>query len=386
MIDRDEAADRGALRLLQGVLAERCGDVRALERRELVRERPGLEDEREVLRLAERADAGDLGVAADAVRERAVRVVDLRPRFDLAVEHDREVLRRLLQSAALVETLGDPLELLAPGSREVHEDDGALARVEVGARSGEHQIGARQLRNRLCLVLRVVLEEVPAGRRRRPRAARADARVGSARDDHGSLGHAEDGVFLLLAGGRVDRRDVALLRRLRVVERVLRDRRPGDQLLGLLVEEVPLARALVLDEALLAGEQRVDVRLRIRVAGDRLRRAGEIGFEVVELELGGLADQCRGCARVVDAGELDDDLVGALLANLGLRDAELVDAVPHDVLRDRHPRRVDILVLRRNRLEDDFEAALEIEPLLRRLVPRGAGDGHVERRRRRRRG
>ena len=48
---------------------------------------------------------GDLGVAADAVRERAVRVVDLRPRLDLAVEHDREVLRRLLQAAALVETL-----------------------------------------------------------------------------------------------------------------------------------------------------------------------------------------------------------------------------------------------------------------------------------------
>jgi hypothetical protein len=66
-----------------------------------------------------------------------------------------------------------------------------------------------------------------------------------------------------------------------------------------------------------------------------------------------------------------------LLANLRLGDAELVDAVAHDVLRDRHPRRVDVLVFRRERFEDDLETALEIEPLLRRLVPRGSGDGHV---------
>ena len=61
---------------------------------ELDRQRAGLEHEREVLRLARRADARDLARRpGDAVRERLVGVVDLRERLDLAVEDDREVLR-----------------------------------------------------------------------------------------------------------------------------------------------------------------------------------------------------------------------------------------------------------------------------------------------------
>ena len=49
--DDDQAADRGVLRLLQRVLAERRRDVGALERDEVDRQRAGLQDEREVLRL-----------------------------------------------------------------------------------------------------------------------------------------------------------------------------------------------------------------------------------------------------------------------------------------------------------------------------------------------
>ena len=57
----------------------------------------------------------------------------------------------------------------------------------------------------------------------------------------------------------------------------------------------------------------------------------EVLLEVEELELGGLPDQLGGLLGIRDARQLDDDLVRALLAELRLGDAELVDAVPHDV-------------------------------------------------------
>ena len=50
--DGDEAADAGDQRLAERVLAERGRDCVALDLRELDRQRAGLEDEREVLRLA----------------------------------------------------------------------------------------------------------------------------------------------------------------------------------------------------------------------------------------------------------------------------------------------------------------------------------------------
>ena len=74
-----------------------------------------------------------------------------------------------------------------------------------------------------------------------------------------------------------------------------------------------------------------------RDGGDRAlgadRGPDEVLLEIEELELGGLPDQLGGLLRIGDAGELDDDLIVALLADLGLGDAELVDAVPHDVHR-----------------------------------------------------
>ena len=56
----------------------------------------------------------------------------------------------------------------------------------------------------------------------------------------------------------------------------------------------------------------------------------QVALQVVELELRGLADQLRGALLVVDAGQLDDDLVAALLADLRLGDADAVDAVVDD--------------------------------------------------------
>ena len=149
------------LRLVERVLAERRGDVGAVERLELDRERARLEDERDVLRLLERVEALDLRApAADAAGQARVGEVDLRERLDLAVEDDREVLRLPAQLAADPLVARDLLELVRARVRELHGHDrparAARARVEVRARARELEILARHLRD----VRRVVLEEV----------------------------------------------------------------------------------------------------------------------------------------------------------------------------------------------------------------------------------
>ena len=87
-----------------------------------------------------------------------------------------------------------------------------------------------------------------------------------------------------------------------------------------------------------------------------------------------LADQLRSGGRVVHTGELDDDLVVALLPDLGLGHAELVDPVPHDVDRPGQVFGRERVTFRRIRLEDDFEAALEVEAEGRLLMSRRAGN------------
>ena len=111
-----------------------------------------------------------------------------------------------------------------------------------------------------------------------------------------------------------------------------------------------------------------------RLAADRDRRPGERRLEVEELELRGRADDLGGRLRILDAGELDDDLVVALRADLGLRDAELVDAVPHDLDRALEVLLGELAVRRRNRLQRDLEAALQVEAERRLLVERRARD------------
>ena len=71
--------------------------------------------------------------ARDAVRERAVGVVDLRPGLDLAVEHDREVLRDAAEVAALPQPPRDVLEAVLALARERHADDRLAELVEVAA-------------------------------------------------------------------------------------------------------------------------------------------------------------------------------------------------------------------------------------------------------------
>ena len=52
----------------------------------------------------------------------------------------------------------------------------------------------------------------------------------------------------------------------------------------------------------------------------------QVLLEVVQLELRRLPDDLRRRPRIVDPGELDDDLVRLLLADLGLAHAQGVDA------------------------------------------------------------
>ncbi len=128
------------------------------------------------------------------------------------------------------------------------------------------------------------------------------------------------------------------------------------------------------DESLLTGEERVQRVLRDREALRAQRRGNEIGLEVEELELRGLAEDLDHLLRVLDAGQVDHDLVVALLADLGLRDAEPVDAVAEDLDRAVEVGLLQRPVGRRHGLQRHLEAALEIEPEGRRLLDRRSGN------------
>ena len=131
--DEDQTCDRRAPGLLERILAERCGDVGAIERLELDRQGTGLEHERDVLRLLQRVEALDLRAsAADSARQARIGEVDLREGLDLAVEDDREVLRLLAQFPANPLVTRDALEGVGAGIRELHRHDGAPTRTRAG--------------------------------------------------------------------------------------------------------------------------------------------------------------------------------------------------------------------------------------------------------------
>ena len=92
-------------------------------------------------------------------------------------------------------------------------------------------------------------------------------------------------------------------------------------------------------------------------------------LEVVEVELGGGPDPIDRAVGVLDVGQADLDLVGADAGDLGLGDAEGVDAVADDL-----DRAVDVLAgdlghLRgRPALVDELGAAAQVEAEHGRLV------------------
>ena len=330
------------------------------------------------LRLPDVGEAGDLRAVRARDPARVLLEVDRRPRLDLAVEHDREVLQVVLgvalaaadrveeQPAALRHVARDALERLGALVREVHQDDRlAGRRVEVLPRAVEVQVAPRHLGN----LGRRVAEEVVRVRRRVELAdARADHFAAAALDDHGVGRHGEELVALRQLAVPLGER------------RLARPDGAADELLPLLLEDVVRLRIAARRERLLAREKVVELRRRDRLPRPRVdRRRDEVLLEVEQLELGRLADDVRGRGRVVDAGQLDRDLVVALRADLGLRHAEAVDAAPHDLHRPVEIRLGELAVARRHRLQRHLETALEVEAERRTALERRSGDGEQAR-------
>ncbi len=363
---------------MERVLAERRGDVLALHLHELDGQGAGLEDECEVLGLLNGVEARDLGLSAgDSVAQARVVEVDRRERADLAVEDDREALFEgfalvaggageiRLRQAALGKVPGDLVELVPARVGEAEEHDRLVPGAEVRPRLVALEVVSGQLRDGVGRVVRLVLEEVVVGR---PRRGHADARA-----DRGVVGAGEDDLALR---HRVELRALGLLAAELLEQVLLRLARAAEALLVLRVQ-VPLGRRPGLGRLLLARQERQELRRGVDLTvGARRRRQG-VSLQVEELQLGGLADDLGGAPRIVDAGELDGDLVGALARDDRLGDADLVDALPHDLDRAVEIVLRDLPTLRRLRLEDDLEPALQVEAQGRRAEERQHDDpGH----------
>ena len=207
--DGEQADERRDLRLFERVLPERRRDRRLVERTELDRERTRLQDERQVLRLAHVGETRDLRAVRARDAARVLLEVDRRPRLDLAVEHDREVLEEVAVVAlaaadrveeeppALRDVARDLLERVRAVVGEVHQDDRlARRRVEVLPRALEIQVLTGHLRD----VGRREAEEVVRVRRRLELGhARAHDLAGATLDDDRLGRHGEELVTLRAA-------------------------------------------------------------------------------------------------------------------------------------------------------------------------------------------
>src|SRR5439155_6170267 len=133
---------------------------------------------------------------------------------------------------------------------------------------------------------------------------------------------------------------------------------------------------LVAHSLVLVGEdhRRAGVVLLRRRGLDRRLTGGSGGLverqrleDRAEKQLGRAADDLQGPLLVLDAGELDDDVV-ALLSDLGLGNAQAVDAVADDL-----DGRLEVFALRLGLgLEHNRRSALEIETQVGRVAE---GDG-----------
>ena len=270
----------------------------------------------------------------------------------------------LVVLAALGDLLGDVLPDLAALGREVERDDRlpTAARAVVDVLLGVLDVGAHERR--------VVVEDVPA----RDVVVLRGRAVGvlGAHDDRPRL-DLDDllvgrGLLLGLVGEEVG---AVLLR-------------PGDDLLVLRVQQVPGAvrrggvrvarRALGGELDGVVERQRRRRVTRLRAARDAgVARVGlatrphDVGLPVVEVQLGDLADLLFGALGVGDVRERDVDLVRPGTLDLRLGDAEVVDALAHDVDRAVDRVRRDRRLLGRLGLVDQLDAALEVQAALGRL-------------------
>ena len=122
-----------------------------------------------------------------------------------------------------------------------------------------------------------------------------------------------------------------------------------------------LVSRVLVDEGLLARQELVEDTFGAAKPPE-FDGGAQVGLEVEELELRGLAEDADHAGGVLDAGEVDHDLIVALLANLRLRDAEPVDTVAEDLDRAVEIGFLQRAVRRRDRLQRHLEPALEVEP------------------------
>ena len=257
--------------------------------------------------------------------------------------------------AALGDVAGDLPERLLTLVAEAEFDDRLVARPVVEVLLGVLDVRARQAR--------VVAHDPEPVRRRRLRVA-----LLVAQDEHARL-DLDDLRARLLRGAEALERSLARLVGQAVVERLL-----GDLVKGV---EARAGRGLaVLRHRDLALRRLLD---RVVKTGDRLltavdlRRIGlaalveDVLLPVVEEQLRRRADLLRGALGVLDARQVDLDLILARPVELGLGDAERVDAVAHDVQRALQRLCGDLRLLGRLALIDEPDAALEVEPELRRV-------------------
>ncbi len=243
---------------------------------------------------------------------------------------------------------GDLLERLAAAVGELERDDRLLRLVEVLLRVLDVRAGER----------RVVGDHPPAVGVRRLGGGLLVAHHEDA------LGHLEDLRVRALLRGQVLALGLAALGRQPVVQRPVRRlvERVEARAVGGVVVAVGLRLAAggALDRVLEAGDRLLGVRVLVRVRPAVL--VEDVRFPVVEEQLGRGADLALRVLGVLDAWEVDLDLVVAGEQQLGLGDAERVDALAHDVervlqrlLRDRR------LLRRRLARVDQLHAALQVE-------------------------
>jgi hypothetical protein len=346
---------------MQGFLAQRGRHLRLGDQVEFDGQGAELERLGQVLGAGDGEAAGDLGPVAPVDPVRVLVEVDVGPRDQLVVQHDGEVLegalgrlaRDLPGDPALGDVARDLLEGRAALVRELHGHDrlAGAARALVELLLGVGDVGAGERR--------AVVEHVPPA-----------VEV---------LGHLLVGVRLLAPD---DHRPLVDLEHLGAFGRAPRRQPLGVQVLGgVLGPGAFLAggveqEVLVVDRVVAGVDRRPSggplhrvVQRGDRGVGDlRVRRVGfpvgpdDVGFPVVEVQLGDFAHLFDGPLGVAGAGQPHRDLVGARALDLGLGHAEGVHALADDVQRPLNGVGGDLGLLGRGlALVDQLHAALEVQ-------------------------
>ena len=369
-------------------MAERSRDLLARDDDEVDRQRATRDQVRELGGGRDREAALDLAATRRVDPARVLREVDVGDRDEPCVEHDREVLEVVVAAdrvlrAALRDPRGHVQERVDGAAAEAERDDLLAAlRVRLGARVRDVLTADRGV------VLEDVVEVVGGVAAVVGRQRLAHDRAGLDVDELGTGGQllarlrdvevqvpdrlVEGGLVTGcgndLAGGRqnrlrlwIDVVDRPVLRRHERLVMVLGT--AGGALDGGVFGERVCRRSGA--AAPLCG---VVPRHRVVVRSARLAaRPEHARLPVVEVELPGRADRRLGLRDVLRAREAHVDLVAPGASDRGVGEAERVDAGLDDVDRLADRARIDLGAARRAALEDQLDAALEVEAELRLL-------------------